>query len=148
MFASDAEALAAAEKAYATYLKVSGMISADGGSGPGRIDPYVTKEQAPREHKTYAYFSSNQLHTTGIPKFSSPKLEQLTFDREGAADLTFYTCVDASHVRVLDVSNNDVTPANRQDLTPLEVTLVSSATAKSDLLVSESSTWSGPGVCS
>src|SRR4051812_41826324 len=74
VFASDAEALAAAEKAYAAYLKVSGEISADGGLKPERIDPLVTKEQAPREHDTFAYFSSHDLHTSGSPTFSAPTL--------------------------------------------------------------------------
>jgi len=147
VFASDAEALAAAEKAYAAYLKVSEVITADGGAGPHRIDSYVTADQAPREHETYAYFSKNNLHTAGTAKFSSPALEQMVFDEGGAAELTIYTCVDASDVRVLDASGVDVTPANRDDLTPLEITLVSSKKTRSHLLVSESSRWSGSGVC-
>lgn len=148
VFASDAEALAAAEKAYAAYLKVSAEITSEGGMNPRRIDSYVTTQQAPREHDTYAYFSTNNFHTVGSATFSPPKLEQLAFDKAGGADVTFYTCVDASQVRVLDASNLDVTPANREDLTPLEVTLVSSEAEESRLLVAESSKWSGPGVCS
>jgi len=148
VFASDAEALAAAEKAYAAYLKVSEAITGDGGASPDRIDPYVTAGQAPREHETYAYFSQNDFHTVGTATFSPPSLEQIEFDKLGAAELTVYTCVNASSVRVLDASGTDVTPANREDLTPLEVTLVSSKTTRSRLLISESSRWSGSGVCS
>jgi hypothetical protein len=148
VFASDAEALAAAETAYAAYLKVSSEITGDGGTEPERIDALVTTKQAPIEHDTYAYFSSKKLHTVGIPTFSTPELEQVTFDNAGRVDLTFYTCVDATSVRVLNASSIDVTPANRQDETPLEVALVSSPSSNSELLVSESSTWSGPGVCS
>jgi hypothetical protein len=148
VFASDAEALAAAEKAYAAYLKVSAQITAGGGLDPGRIDPLVTTKQASIEHDTYEYFSSNNLHTVGSPTFSHPKLEQMTFDNAGRADLTFYTCVDATSVRVFNASNSNVTPSNRADRTPLEVTLVSSPSSKSNLLVSESSEWSGSGVCS
>ena len=148
VFASDAEALAAAEKAYAAYLAVSAKITGDGGANPERIDSYVTTEQAPREHETYAYFSTKRLHTVGSPTFSAPKLEQLRFDNTGAAELTFYTCVDASQVRILNTSNADVTPANRDNQAPLEVTLVSSGAGRPGLLLSESTNWSGPGVCS
>jgi hypothetical protein len=115
---------------------------------PERIDSYVTTQQAPREHDTYAYFSTNNFHTVGSATFSRPKLEQLSFDKAGGADVTFYTCVDASQVRVLDTSDLDVTPANREDLTPLEVTLVSSEAEGSRLLLAESSRWPGSGICS
>jgi len=147
VFASDAEALAAAEKAYAAYLKVSAEITQEGGVRPERIDRWVTAEQAPRERDAYAYFKSHDLHTSGFPTFSPPKLEQVSSDALGSTMITFYTCVDATQVRVLDAHNTDVTPSNRADRAPLEITVVSGE-SKSDLVIAESSQWSGPGVCS
>ncbi len=45
IFASEEEALAAAEEAYAAYLEMSNLISSEGGVEPERIAPFVTADQ-------------------------------------------------------------------------------------------------------
>jgi hypothetical protein len=148
VFSSDAEALAAAEKAYAAYLKVSISITGDGGSADSRIDTLVTKAQARREHDTYEYFAERGLHTTGAPDFGELQLQQVRYDSGGAADLSFYVCVDSSKVRIVDATGADATPLTRPDRSALEVSMQSSSKHLTELVVAESSTWSGPGICS
>jgi hypothetical protein len=147
LFASDAEALAAAEKAYAAYLRVSAEITADGGSDSSRIDPLVTKAQAVKEHETYRFFADKSLRTTGVPTLGSVELQQVTYRSTGDAELALYVCVDATSVRVIDLAGEDVTPSDRVDQMSLEVTMRSSEAQPTQLLLAESNTWSGAGVC-
>ena len=147
VFASDAEALAAAEKAYAAYLKVSAEITADGGTGESRIDPLVTKAQAIRERATYQYFVDRKFRTTGAPVLSKIELQQVTSAADGVTEVGAYVCVDATDVRIIDSAGGDAIPEGRVNRTALQITMQSSRAHPSKLLVSESTTWSGPGIC-
>jgi len=64
-FASDEEALAAAEEAYAAYLAMSDRIAQDGGRDPERIAEFVTEEQLARELEIYKLLSSSGAHQIG-----------------------------------------------------------------------------------
>ena len=148
VFASDAEALAAAEKAYAAYLKVSASITSAGGSSPSLIDTFVTESEATTEHRTYKYFSDGGLRSQGSPSLGPMNLEHINYDTSGIATLVVHACIDASNVRILDSSGVDVTPADRLNMTPLEITMRSSAEFPTKLLVAGSKKWFGSEACS
>jgi len=117
VFASEEEALAAAEEAYAAYLAVSDAISQDGGAEPERIEPYVTPEWLEVELEAYRDFSSSGVRQSGSTTFSNATL-QSSSDREA----TIYACTDSSATRFVDSSGQDVTPDDRQVLTSVQVT--------------------------
>ena len=77
VFASDAEALAAAEKAYAAYLKVSDEIANDGGKDPDRIDADCRAGSSAdrRLRGSQGSFQNAGLHTTGADEVFDRSLQ-------------------------------------------------------------------------
>jgi len=66
------------------------------------------------------------------------------FGSEGA-ELVAYVCLDVSQVRILDSSGTDVTPADRPNRLPLEITFV--AESSSTMRIDGSELWSGDDFC-
>ena len=146
VFASDRAALAAAEKAYAAYLKVSDEVAADGGANPRRLAAYVTSSRLKVESKGASLLVTNGVHTSGPTKFSDSRLEQV--DRTARETLViFSTCWDVSEVHVLDSSGKDVTPPDRKERLTLEVTMTTER-GRTPLVLSQDVPWSGPSLCS
>ncbi|WP_348004555.1 hypothetical protein [Pseudolysinimonas sp.] len=144
IFASDEDALAAAEDAYRAYQEASTLIVNEGGVDPERIAPYVTEAHLEGELEGFGFYSDRGYRSEGAASFDSMSIQQLQQD----ANLTLvvvYLCVDVTNVRVFDQSDVDVTPASRPDRVPLEVSF--EATRPGHLLVSESSQWSGTDFC-
>jgi hypothetical protein len=146
-FASEEEALAAAEEAYKAYLAKSAEIARGGGVAVDEIAPMVTTEQLARERKDYAFYTDNNFHSVGDPAVVRTKLAQTRSTFGGGAEVEMYVCVDVESVRILDASGTDVTSAGRATRTALDVTMVSDAEQARRLLVGDSSQWSGSGVC-
>ena len=142
LFASDEEALAAAEEAYAAYLAMSDEISHDGGANPERIAPFVTEERFPSEIAAFEAFSSKSLHTSGATGFDT-----IAFQRAdvvgGGAEVAFYACWNGGAVRILDESGSDVTP-DRIDRVALEI-VVRASTAS--VVLESAEPWSGESSC-
>ena len=65
VFATEAEALAAATKAYAAYVRVSDQITADGGANPERIAPHVTAAQLKRDRDVFAAYRAKKIVSVG-----------------------------------------------------------------------------------
>ena len=146
VFASDAEALAAAEKAYAAYLRVSDQIGQDGGKDPQRFADVVSSNWLPTELASAAKLEQSGRHQTGTTSFAPLQLQQ--WNQSGPlAQVVTYTCLDSTATRFLDGKNNDVTPAARQEKLSVEVTFVSDPSSASHLLVDSNEPWSGPTFC-
>jgi len=145
VFASDAEALAAAEKAYAAYLKVSDEIGHDGGNDPDRIASTVTTDRLAIEKRGSKALQDHGLHTAGLTTFSNGSLEQVTSSgRE--IEVAFYACWDANGVRVLDSAGRDVTPPGRVNQRTLEV-VVTTVRGNLPLVLESDDAWSGNSSC-
>ncbi|MGN6326828.1 hypothetical protein [Pseudolysinimonas sp.] len=145
VFRSDAEALAAAEKAYKSYLRVSDSVAASGGADPNRLAPYVTTRRLKVEREGAKLLQDRKLHLVGTTTVSHSQLQQVVGGP--TTRVTFYTCWDVSAVRVLDANGTDVTPTSRKDKTTLEVQMVTRGTGGS-LLLDSDSPWSGGSLCS
>ncbi|WP_395638765.1 hypothetical protein [Pseudolysinimonas sp.] len=143
VFASEEEALAAAEAAYSAYLEMSNLISSEGGVDPERIAPFVTADQLSDELDGFAYFADNDIRSVGSSRVTRVLLQQYG-EVQGDVEITFYACVDVSNVVIVDGGGNDVTPVDRDSLVALEVSM----TGDSDpLLVSDSDQWSDSQFC-
>jgi hypothetical protein len=145
VFASDAEALAAAEKAYAAYLKVSDEVGQGGWKDVDSLVPYVRGAALSNDLKTAKDLSSKSLKQVGLTSFDSVKLESLDDRGDGTAVVTMYLCVDVSDVDVISPSGASVVPGSRRTRVPLEVDVdnLKSPTFK----VSRSDAWSGTDFC-
>lgn len=140
VFASDEEALAAAEASYAAYLAVSDAASADGWRQPELLAEYVTSEELVQTRETYAELAATGRHTQGSSTFDSATLQQ--FDGQ---ELAIYLCLDVSKVRLVDADGQDVTPLSRPNRIPLEVGF--RITESGHLLLSSSDVWDGVELC-
>ena len=137
VFASDEEALAAAEEAYGKYLATSDDIIRDGGAGPERLKPLVSDAIYEREAKGFTVLEERNIHGTGSTEFS------LALQSYDDTRLTVYACNDYSKTDVVDVTGTSVLAPDRDTLKPFEVTL----DPKDSLRLIAMDAWDGGGVC-
>jgi hypothetical protein len=148
VFASDADALAAAKKAFTSYLRESDVISDVGGADPQRIAPFVTKKWLSSELKSYAKLEKSGDRFTGAMAFDEFKLQSRVVNQHQVAAVVTYVCVDVSNTRLLDPSGVDITSPSRQDKYAVVATFESGVPASADLLFGGSVPWSGRSFCS
>jgi hypothetical protein len=145
IFASEEEALAAAEEAYGAYLEMSNLIANDGGAEPERIAPFVTEEQLPDELDGSKNYSDHNVHSTGATRITGVTLQQY-LETDDQAEVVIYACLDVTDARLVDAGGVDVTPASRAPQVTLEVTLQSGRPGA--LLIADSQLWSNSDSCS
>ena len=145
LFASDEEALAAAEEAYREYLRVSDAIATDGGRDVERLEGLVTEELLGEEIENYAVYLDRGISVSGVTIFDVYELQQLVDNGDGSGLITLYACTDISQTKVLNAEGEDVTP-NRKLILPVEIEIIVSDT-KPKMLVQSTSQWSGENFC-
>ena len=145
VFASDAEALAAAEKAYAAYLKVSDRLAQGGWKDVDSLAPYVRGAALSTDLKTADSLSSRSLKQIGTTTFDTPKLQGVDDRGDGTAVVTVYLCLDVSEVDVVGPDGASIVPASRQSRVPLEVDVDN--LRSTNFKISRSDAWSGTDFC-
>lgn len=145
IFASDEEALAAAEAAYREFEEVSQSIASDSGEHPERIEAVATPTYAQQLLAEFAQYRELEIRAEGSVKLDSFSLVE---QRYGDADVEvmIYLCRDVSGVRVLNATGADVTPDDRVSRTPLTASLLAEGD-REDLLVDGIELWSGEDFC-
>ncbi|MDH6422318.1 hypothetical protein [Aurantimicrobium minutum] len=140
LFATDEEALAAAQAAYANYLEVSDQIARDGGANPERLKGLISAGLYKSQLDTYSTAASNGLKAVGSSTFNHFELQN-----RNSNTLTNYVCLDVSNIRVVDSANTDRTPVDRPNILPLELTWSEDSGV---LILQTSDVWSGTNFCS
>jgi hypothetical protein len=141
IFASEEEALAAAEEAYAAYSEMSDLISSEGGVDPERIRPFVTAERFDDELRGFSTLRESNLHIQGEATLEVLELQR--YDEVGGeVEVVFYACWDASASRVINSAGEDVTPSDRDDRLVLEV-LVRTVDRQLPLVLESDEAWPG-----
>ena len=146
VFASDAEALAAAEKAYAAYLKVSDDILIDGGRQPDRLLSVATKSVYADELAGFEAIQAKDWHSTGGSRADHFALQSYA-PGQLRDFVTVFLCSDVSAVDVVDSSGNSVVSPNRPSRSAFEVSFSYRAATPTRLVVSNKEVWDGGGVC-
>jgi len=146
IFASDEEALAAAEAAYREYLATIDTIAAEGFASFDALNSAVTPD-----HRGEVIASLESLRTAGLTPvgattFDSASLVE-TVQTQDIADVSLYLCLDVSGVRVMDRSGADVTSSERDDRSPMQVQFESAAVGDPRLLVASEEPWNGDDFC-
>jgi len=155
VFASDEEALAAAEDAYRAYLEVANAVAQDGGLNPERYKAVTTHEWLQQEVESAEALQASGDRQVGELSLTSMTLQQV--DYVGAdASVSAYLCLDISGTTFIDAAGNDVTPPNREPIAGLEVVFRAEKTGLMDrpaasrsvrLLVEGSDLWTGQSFC-
>ncbi|MDH6181381.1 hypothetical protein M2152_001563 [Microbacteriaceae bacterium SG_E_30_P1] len=132
LFATDAEALAAAEKVYREY---SDLADAAGASAdPSALTSYVTEEWFAREEAGYRDLAESGKRLVGTTILTSFRLQ--SFDGH---EIVVYVCHDTRAVRVIEQETlADVTPTDRPNEALLEVRFE----VEEGLRIAESNLWS------
>jgi len=144
VFASDAEALAAAQKAYAAYLKVSDEVANDGGKDPKRLEGLATGSLLSDDLAGFESFAAKHWHSVGSTKLTNTVLQSADLEPNDKGTVIVYLCEDVSGVDVLDENGVSVVSAGRPELQPFQVQLELS---RSKLIPSEREPWTGSGIC-
>jgi hypothetical protein len=144
IFASDEEALAAAEAAYAAYLSVSNQIFRDGGRDRGRIREVSTSDYADVLEAEFRSFEDRGLRMTGSTKYEI--VELVGADLATGATQT-YACLAVGDSKILDADGNDVTVKDRPAVVAVLLTF-ERGDVWGELVLGGSEAWSGESFCS
>lgn len=143
LFASDADALAAATKAYAAYVSMADRVFMDGGVAAERMQSVATGAQLAADRKGFQEVMSEGEHSTGGTTFDQVKLQQQS--TRGSAAVVIYVCEDISAVDVLDQQGKSLVSADRPNRVVYEITFDSQDPKSSKLLVSLKQPWGDQG---
>jgi hypothetical protein len=147
VFATDADALAAAKTAYTGYLAVTDLVGNQGGSDATRIAPFVTSAWLPHELGDYRALAKLGESFDGRSRWTYFKIQDRSQSASGIAEVHAYVCVDVSKSVLLDSKGRDITPKNRVDFFPSVVDLQGRTSGSSVLLFGGSEPWTGANFC-
>jgi hypothetical protein len=149
LFASDEEALAAAEEAYRAYYVVSDQILNEGGAEPERLLDVATEEVFEFEAESFTTFRESGYRSTGSTVLDSIVLqayEPLMAFPEPI--VTIYACVDVADTDVVDKTGDSLVKEGRQERLPFEVTFTARiGTPEVVLIVSGEELWQSSSNC-
>ena len=147
LFASDEEALAAAEEAYAAYQAVEDQIFAEGGVGGERIRPVAVRDALRAATNGFESFLENGYHATGTTGFDSAELQEYEPNTRNGEDIVaLYLCLDFTHTDVLDMNGISVVREDRALRQPFEVHF-DARSVRRGLVLSSRSPWTDTGQC-
>ncbi|WP_341952514.1 hypothetical protein [Salinibacterium sp. TMP30] len=121
-YATDEEALAAAEEAYAGFVTISNEILNEGGADPERIESITVGDFASRTLDSYEKFGREGKRSVGNAQFDSAVLQRYSAIGGNAKIITIYVCHDVTGVELVDADGNSLVKADRQARVQLEVT--------------------------
>lgn len=139
LFASDEEALAAAEEAYTAYLEVSDALLAD-----PSLDLDALQAVAVGDAVVTTQAGIEELRAAGLRAIGRRAISSLEMQSRTDADVIVHACEDASGVDVRNAENVSVVSPDRNPLTPFEVALSLETGA---LRVATREFWDVPGIC-
>lgn len=146
IFASEEEALAAAEEAYAAYLVVSNLISSEGGIEPERISQHATGDFYESALEGFQTLRDNQWRTVGESVLTSAELQYADLEESDRGQVAAaYVCVDVSGVDVLDAEGTSVVSPDRPSLQAFEVFF--DLTPEGSLKISDRLPWEPAAIC-
>lgn len=146
IFASEEEALAAAEEAYAAYLEMSNLISSEGGVDPERIAPFASRDLYQSALDGFETLRANEWRTVGESVLQRAVLQFADLSGQNHEDaVAAYVCVDVADVDVVDATGASVVSPDRPDLQAFEVFF--DLSSESLLVPSTRDTWEPGAVC-
>lgn len=147
VFASDAEALAAATTAYAAYLEAIDIVLAKSGLDPSRLSDVALGDALSAETRTARAYSEKKYRSVGSTTYDSAQIQSITDDGNGKVLVSAYLCSDVSDVDVVDEGGTSIVPADRVDRFPLQIIFENSNAVSDRLKISSSVIWAGSNFC-
>jgi hypothetical protein len=139
VFASEDEALAAAEEAYGEYVRVADQIFIEGGANPERLAEVATGDFLKASIEGFQTVQREGLRSTGGTTFRDMIVQNYS-PRSDASIISVYVCEDVSNVDVVDATGNSVVALDRPPTALLQVTF--DLEARRRLLLASREAWS------
>lgn len=144
-YATDEEALAAAEEAYAEYTRVMGEVLHESGANASRLESVAVGTFLDASVEDLENFAKQGGRATGQVANSGFELQRYSPNGSTSEVITVYLCADVSELELLDADGNSLVTENRPDQSRLQATFDFSV-ERQVLLVSEVEVWSA-GQC-
>ena len=145
VFASDEEALAAAEEAYSAYLAMSDLIAQEGGRDPERIAPFVTEEQLEVELEGFQALGAAGVRLEGSAKVGGLDL-QIAEVVGTTQKVAAYVCIDYSQTSYVR-GDGSMVDSLREFESVLVFSTFESSERSSPLIVSSVEPWTQTEPC-
>jgi len=139
VFASEEEALAAAEVAYGEYVALADQILMEGGHDEQRMASVITGQFLETSLAEFNEARAKGLHSIGSTVFRNMQLQ--TFNPRGEPAVVVLVCEDVSGVDLVDKEGTSIVSDSRPDSTLLQVEFDGSL-GLDRLRVSSRSAWS------
>jgi hypothetical protein len=148
VFASDAEALAAAKTAYVAYLAVSDEILIDGGTNSDRLLKVATAAELKKQMPGFDAAIANHWRSTGGTQLDTIELQKFdSIALRGKSIVTVYACIDVTKVDVFDTSGASVVSPTRPTVSTFQTTFDLASRNPARLVVADEEPWQGAGIC-
>lgn len=145
LFASDEEALAAAEEAYGRYQAVENQIFAGGGLDGNRIENVAVGEALEAARAGIASFEEKGYKSIGDVSFKTAGLQHFDPDAPGGLEIvSLYICLDFSAQDVVDDQGISVVNPERSLNQAFETSFDYSANG---LILSSREPWTSDEIC-
>lgn len=145
LFATDEEALAAAEAAFEEYLAVSFQVFADGGLQPERLEGVATGDVLRDDLARAERFEQEGLRQEGAPVILSTKLQSHSPGSPDQVEVVTYVCLDANSTNVVDSEGSFA--GNPDQEATVTVENVFTALVGGKLLLEQSEIWEDGPTC-
>ena len=146
IFASDEEALAAAEEAFHRYLEVGDQIANEGGVEPERLRGVASGREEAETLDFFERLRKNGTRLEGKTAFDSMKFQEL-YQADGIVKVSVYFCMDVSGTKLISAAGEDITQQDRKLRVARTAVLVGQEADSSRLLVDETEKWPGDDFC-
>jgi hypothetical protein len=138
LFASDEEALKAAEVAYKRFNAVAERVLNEGGTDPERLEAVATGELLAAAVKGAESYESKGYHSIGRIVSSEFRIQQTSNSKRDS--VTIYVCEDVTKVDVVDSEGTSVVSPSRPARQTIEMAF--DGTDQGELIASSQSVWS------
>lgn len=148
VFASEEEALAAAERTLDAYVKATDLMSATGGEDVSGFDGLLTANQLADETDQAEDLKAEGKHLVGSHAYFDLRLQQLDQSHPPDVYLQVYLCLDLTNVKYVDANGNETSADDHAPSSPIEAVLVNTPEEPNHLLLEDVRRWTGEDFCS
>lgn len=143
LFASEEEALAAAEEAYASYVTTLDDLGHRGWDEPSVLEEVATGSVLTNDKARAVEYANAGVSQVGAAQFTISSLQ--SYSAVPPLEISFYVCLDVAEVDLIGADGVSLISGNRADVVPLEVSVTGESVAA--LRVERSELWSGASYC-
>lgn len=148
IFASDEEALAAAEEAFTAYLLILDTIYAEGGIDSERLLEVATEEVYLDEVPGFENYKAEGKRSTGETSFDTVTLQSADLTGFSVSDaVVIYACEDFSSTDVLNAEGTSIVSPDGRTRWPLTISFDINSESGGSLIVSSVEDWTGEDFC-